>query len=169
MIIIYSNKKEDNFVSIEDSVKLIKKIKDTLKEKVVIKDVCKEYGFSIDIIDGIIIKFDKIDTSAETVNGEMILNTSLTNEDFDVLMRYPVHELVHVFQHMEREGTGGDPYHGMKYLDRPDEVEAFVAQIKDEGQTRGTNKAEEYVNELLDYHDIPENKKDKYKNNLLGK
>ena len=70
---------------------------------------------------------------------------------------------------MEREGTGGDPYHGMKYLDRPDEVEAFVAQIKDEGQTRGTNKAEEYVNELLDYHDIPENKKDKYKNNLLGK
>ena len=79
MIIIYSNKKEDNFVSIEDSVKLIKKIKDTLKEKVVIKDVCKEYGFSIDIIDGIIIKFDKIDTSAETVNGEMILNTSLTN------------------------------------------------------------------------------------------
>lgn len=166
MFIIRSSSKI--YLSIEDSVKLIKQIKDELKEKEVAQEICKEYGFTTDIIDGIVIKFDDIDTSAETVNGEMVLNNELIQEEFDVLMRYPVHELVHVFQHMEREGQGGDPYEGMEYLDRPDEQEAFIAQVEDEKQTRGEEAAEEYVDELLDYHSVPEEEKDEKKETLLG-
>lgn len=168
MIIITANKNKKTYLSIEDSVKLVKQIKDELKEKDVVKEICKEYGFDIDIVDGVVIKFDDIKTSAETVNGEMVLNNELINEEFDILMRYPVHELVHVFQHMEREGLGKDPYEGMEYLDRPDEQEAFKAQIKDEKETRGEGAAEAYVDDLLSYHDIPDGEKEDKKEELLG-
>lgn len=169
MIIIYANKNSETiYLSIEESIKLVKEIKDELRTRDVVIEVCKEYGFDTDIIDGVVIKFDDIKTSAETVNGEMILNNELIKEDFDVLMRYPVHELVHVFQHMQREGTGGDPYEGMEYIDRPDEQEAFIAQIEDEKSSRGEAAAEEYVDELLTYHDVPEQEKTDKKEILLG-
>lgn len=170
MIIIYAKEiKKKIDLSIEESVILIAKIKDELKIKDVVVQICNEYGFLTDIIDGVIIRFDEIETSAETVNGEIVLNKDLIKEEFDVLMRYPVHELVHVFQHMEREGASRDPYEGMDYLDRPDEKEAFKAQIKDEKETRGEGAAEQYVDELLDYHSIPKTNRTKKKNELLGK
>ena len=132
-----------------------------------VKEVCNDFGFSTDIIDGVVMKFDDIETSAETVNGEMVLNNELIKEEFDILMRYPVHELVHVFQHMNREGLNRDPYEGMEYLDRPDEQQAFRAQVEDEVETRGPEAAQEYVDELLDYHDIPEEQKGEKKEELL--
>jgi hypothetical protein len=169
MIIIYASENTEKlYLSIENSVRLIKEIKDELRTRDVVKEVCKEYGFTTDIIDGVVIKFDDIETSAETVNGEMVLNNELIKEEFDVLMRYPVHELVHVFQHMRREGTGGDPYEGVEYIDRPDEQEAFIAQIEDEKESRGEEAAEEYVDELLTYHKVPEQEKPEKKEILLG-
>ena len=173
MIIIYAkneNKNNENFeyLSIENSIKIIKNIKEELKKKDVVIEVCKENDFTVDIIDGVVIKFDDIKTSAETINGEIVLNNELIKEEFDVMMRYPVHELVHVFQHMKREGLGTDPYEGMEYLDRPDEKEAFIAQIEDEKNTRGEGAAEEYVDELLEYHEIPDSNKKKKKEEHLG-
>jgi len=166
MIIICASEKL--YLSIEESVKLIKQIKDELKNNDVAIEICKEYGFDSEIIDGVVIKFDDIKTSAETINGEMVLNNELIKEEFEVMMRYPVHELVHVFQHMEREGSGGDPYENYEYLDRPDEREAFKAQIKYEKQERSEEEAEEYVDELLDYHEIPEPEKEEKRIDLLG-
>ena len=77
MIIIYASENTEKlYLSIENSVRLIKEIKDELRTRDVVKEVCKEYGFTTDIIDGVVIKFDDIETSAETVNGEMVLNNA---------------------------------------------------------------------------------------------
>lgn len=166
MIIVTANDEKEKSLSIEDSVELVKKIKESLKESDIAKEICRENGHDIDVIDAIVIKIEPLDTSAETVNGEITLNESLADEEFEILMRYAIHELVHVFQHMEREGEP-DPYEKLHYLDRPDETEAFKVQIEYEAEERGKNEAEDYVDELLEYHDIPEEKREKKKEEFL--
>jgi len=163
-MLIITAKKEQH-LSIEEATNIIYEIKDALKESEIAQEVCKEHGFEPDIIDAIVIRFDDIKVSAETINGEMTLNNELVNDGFHMMMRYAIHELVHIFQHMNREGKS-DPYQGQDYLDRPDEQEAFKVQIEYEKQENGEAEAEEYVDGLLDYHNIPENKREDIKKEL---
>jgi hypothetical protein len=83
-------------------------------------------------------------------------------------MRYAIHELVHALQHM-RNKTKKDPYKDKEYLDRGDELEAFQYQIKFDKKERGSEEAYEYVDELLEYHEIPEDEANEKKKELLEK
>lgn len=55
------------------------------------------------------------------------------------------------------------------YLNRPEELEAFQYQIKFDAKNRSDKKADEYVNDLLSYHDIPKNKRPAKKEELMSK
>lgn len=167
MIVILAkrNKKTD----LENTIELLSEVKDELKSNDIVKEVCKKYGFDIDIIDGIPIEFvDDLDASAKTINSKILLSDELIDAPFEKVMRYAIHELVHALQHMERHGTE-DPYDKHDYLDRPDELEAFQHQIEYESDVSGKNEAEKYVDELLDYHEIPEHDKEEKKDELMDK
>ena len=127
MITILAKKKE---VDIKDQILILKKIREELIEDEIAKQICREYGFSTDIITGIPIDFEKdLDASAKTVNSRIILNSNLLDEEFKVIMRYAIHELVHAFQHMLKHEDHQENYKKKdkkkkdKYLDIPEEEE----------------------------------------------
>jgi hypothetical protein len=152
--------------TIEPRMKMIAKIKDHLAKDNIYLSLCQEHGKSPSIINAIPIVFtDKIDVTAKTVNSKIFLNTSLLDKTFKVVVRYVLHEMVHAFQHMEKEGKNNPPKKKV-YLDRPEEIEAFQYQIEYDEKHRGKEKADDYVDELLSYHKIPDNKRPEKKKEL---
>lgn len=162
-MIVFARKKN----SLKHKTELLSKIRKLLKEDDICLQICSEFGHEIDILDGIPIQFDPdIDVSAKTINAKIYLSENLLSESFKVIMRYVVHELVHAFQHMNKKDKE-DKHEKKDYLDRPDEVEAFQAQIKYDAKNRGKDAAEDYVDELIEYHEIPNTKKEEKKEELL--
>ena len=123
MIVIIS-KIASSSDALENMIELLAKIKQEMKMNDIVAEICQEHGFDIDIIDGIPMEFaDDIEASAKTIDSRIQLNSELLNEDFEIIMRYAIHELVHSLQHMKAEGI--DLYASEEYLDREDELEAF--------------------------------------------
>jgi len=151
MIVIIANREEPG--DLQKEIEMIAEVKDSLKKNDIALEICKEYGFEPDIIDGIAIEFgnpEEVDASAKTIDARVFLNSNLLKGSFNEIMRYAIHELVHALQHMKREGPA-DPYEKMDYLDRPDELEAFQYQIKFENDVHGEDEAEDYVDDLIEY------------------
>ena len=146
---------------IEKSIKLLQMLKDDLKENKIFKDMVKDFGHDLDILDGVSIEFsDDIDTTAKTVNGKVYLNMKLINAEPSKILRYLVHEMVHVFQHMKNEGKKQDSKGD--YLKMPDEVEAFTYQLKhqekNESSAKDTREGDDvvsYLKNLMKYHKVP--------------
>lgn len=165
MIRIISKKQNSR---LQNTIEILAKIKRELRNNDIAKEICKEHGFDIDIIDGIPFEFvDNLEASAKTVNSAIQLNSSLLDEEFEVMMRYSIHELVHALQHMKLEGLEIDE--AEEYLDRSDEIEAFQYQISYEAEERGQDVAEEYVDDLIEYHEIPLDSRDDKREELLKK
>jgi len=147
--------KKKKIESIENQVKILSKVKKYLKKDPVVKELCEEYDRKPEDLDGVSIAFDsKLDVTAKTIDGKMFLNTSLLDEKFEILCRYVVHELTHVFQHIEKEFDTDRTKRKKKYLERPEEIEAFQNQIKFDANNRSEKEAEKYVNKLLKYHKV---------------
>jgi hypothetical protein len=163
--------KKKKIESIENQVKILSKVKKYLKKDPVIKEICDEYGRRPEDLDGVSITFDsKLDVTAKTVDGKMFLNTSLLDEKFEILCRYVVHELTHVFQHMEKEFRKNRAKREKEYLERPEEIEAFQNQIKFDANNRSEEEAKKYVNKLLRYHEVKdEEEADSKRKELLKK
>ena len=165
MITIISKKAKSNLQNI---IELLARVKRELRANDIAKEICKEHGFDIDIIDGIPFEFvDDLDASAKTVDSAIQLNSNLLDEEFEIIMRYSIHELVHALQHMKSEHLNN--CEGEEYLDRADELEAFQYQIEYEAEERGKSEAEEYVENLVEYHEIPLESREHKKNELLEK
>jgi hypothetical protein len=165
MIIIISNQEEQD---LKDLTEIIAQVRSELKNSDIAKEICQEYNFNTDIIDGLSITFsDDLESSAKTVDSKIQLSTDLLNEGFEIIMRYAIHELVHALQHLVLKGI--DPYTNKEYLDRDDEVEAFQFQIAYDSEERGIDKVEDYVDDLLEYHEIPNSEKEDKKEELLEK
>ena len=165
MIIVLA--KAEKKVDLKNEVEILKKVRQELKKDPVAKKIFKDFNKSIDLLDGIPIDIsDEIDVSAKTINSRIILNKKLLDEPFKILMRYAVHELVHALQHIDSKESG-DQYSNYKYLDRPDELEAFQYQIEYDKNKRGEEEVVEYVEELLDYHEVPEEEQNEKKDELL--
>lgn len=153
---------------LQNTVELLAKVNRELKKNHIAKSICKEYGFDIDIIDGIPFEFvDDLEASAKTVDSAIQLNSNLIDEEFETIMRYAIHELVHALQHMKLKGL--ESLEEMEYLDRGDELEAFQYQVKYESEERGLDVAEEYVENLIEYHEVPLDERDEKKEELLEK
>jgi len=142
---------------IQKKIDRIKKLKDLCKSKKQYRDLVKEYNHDIDIIDGIVIKFcDDIDNTAKTVNGDICINSKLLNASPTRQLRYIIHELVHVFQHIKNEGLAKSK--SDEYLKNPDEIEAFQYQL--EYQEDNENNVEKYMKDFLNFHKVPKKERE---------
>jgi len=152
-----------------DADKFVAEMRRTVKSDPKVIEKFKEYGVSLDEIDDVHIEFCKLDVSAKTKDEKIYLNEKMLKDDSDVEdpTNYLVHELMHYLQ--QSTGNVDDKKQDKEYLDRPTEEEAFKAQIDYKNREESDGSAEEYVEGLLDHHDVKDKDEVKYREKLLGK
>lgn len=163
MIKVYASKKKNTIL---DKIMLLAEIRSSLTADKIAKEICKENNIDEEFLFGVPISFDKLDVSAKTIDGSIFLNEKLIEKSFDIVMRYVIHELVHAIQHTDSKSKIKKDK-SEDYLDKETEKEAFTYQIKFDKENRGEKAAEEYVEELLDHHDINGKERDVKKEELL--
>ncbi len=164
MFIVKAKKKEKTLFK---KIVLLSKIRASLLNDSIAKDICKENDVNETFLLGVPIAFDNLDVAAKTIDSEIILNTKLINKPFNTMMRYVIHELVHAIQHCKSNGKSSQKDKSEDYLDKETEVEAFQQQVRYESKVNGEESAEEYVDGLLEYHGIDGKKGDKKKKELM--
>lgn len=123
----------------------LEKIKKKVFNHSVVKDMLKKYKIDKSELDLIPMCFAKLPVSARTDHGVIYINVDVPEAD------RVVHELTHYCQ----QTTGNKPTPGStedNYLDNPVEQEGFRNQTKYIADTKGEEAAEEYIDDLLDYH-----------------
>jgi hypothetical protein len=140
-------------------IRLINKAKNYLKHDDIWIELCKSYNESPNIIDIIPTMWDDLNVSAKTDHGIVILNYKLLCDgDFFKDFSYLIHEYDHWFQQCYGEKPTQSSDDG-NYLENPYEQDAFQIQVEYIADHFGKEDAENYVNKLLDYHEV-DNKKD---------
>lgn len=133
----------------------------------VVQDMFDDFDVSLSELFLIPIIFQKnLNVSAQTKHGIIYLNNKLKKEVKE-LAPYLTHEITHYLQ----QTTGDKPTQGSgddDYLENPAEVEGFNNQTEFLSETEGNDKADKYIDQVLDHHDINdlEERKDK-KEDLL--
>jgi hypothetical protein len=149
-------------------MRIINKANEHLKNDNAMKDIFKEYGEDIDIINYIPTYFKDLDVSAKTDHGIVWLNIKLLDEGFD---KFDYSYLVHEYTHWAQQCLGKKATQGSdtgSYLDNKYEQEGFQNQIEYISDHFGKEEAENYVDHLLKHHDVKDkNKKDKLEAILL--
>ncbi len=152
----------------KNSKETIEKLKKEIKKEQLAIDAAKKYDKDIDIVDSIKIDFqDDIDSSAKTVNGDITLNSILLEEDFVEIMKYFIHEFVHSLQHKTKKNLQSTNRSKDDYLDNSAELEAFQTQIGYEAKKKGDDKAEDYAEDLVEYHELEGEEAEDKKEELL--
>ena len=164
MFIVTAKKKEENLLN---NIMLLSKIRTELMNDKIAKDICKENEVDDDFLKGVPIRFDDLDVSAKTINSNIILNKKLIEKSFHMIMRYVIHELVHAIQHCDSHKKEDKNDKAVDYLDNKDEVDAFQKQILYDSVVSGKGAAEDYVDGLLDYHDIDGDEAEEKKEELM--
>lgn len=150
---------------------LLQELKDTLKKTKTIQDMCSEYGVDVDFIDLVPMAFADLDVSARTDKGCIYFNYDLLENGFDHFIEenshYGAHELMHMFQQCFSDGPtqGSDDE---SYLDNEYEQEGFQAQTEYLSETRDDEEAEEYIEKVLDHHDVKGKEREERKKDLLN-
>ncbi len=149
--------------------KLIEKAKSYLKKDKTMKKIFKDYKVDINEIDYIPTYFDNLDVSAKTNHGVVILSYKLlVDKNFIKDYSYLVHEYTHWLQ----QTTGTKPTKGADdgdYLRNPFEQEGFQNQVEYIAEHEGEEEAEDYVDNLLDYHKVKKQDKDELEAVFLEK
>lgn len=150
-------------------MKVINKGKKFIKNDEVMIKICKDHDVDISIIDYIPTYFKDLDVSAKTDHGIVYLSYNLLLDGFDKMdYGYLVHEYCHWFEQClsDKPTQGSDEGN---YLDNPHEQRAFTNQVEYISNNFGEDEAEEYVDDLLEHHDIDdENEIDEKKEILLS-
>jgi hypothetical protein len=135
-------------------LKLINRMKAYLKKHPIVIDMFKEYDVPIEELDLIPMKFGELDVSARTDHGIITFSYKLLCDgNFFKDYMYAVHEITHYLQ----QTTGDKPTQGAEdgdYLENPFEQEGFQRQIEYVDDMFGENEADNYVEHLLDHHDV---------------
>lgn len=108
---------------------------------------------------------DDLEVSARTMHGIIYLNSKL-KKTTEKIPQYIMHE----FTHFVDQTTGDHPTQGSNnknYLDNPSEIKGFQNQTKYISETEGDSAAENYIDTVLDHHDVPESKIEDKKDDLL--
>lgn len=153
----------------EYKTSLINNIKNFLKQDETVQKAFAEHGINLDWIEFIPIKFDNLPVSAKTDHGIIILNNNLlNNKDYKEIASYVVHESIHYLQQVFGD-KGTKSSNDGNYLDNEYEQEAFQNQVKFLADNKSEDEAENYVEHLLNHHDVPNNEKEDKKDLLLDK
>jgi hypothetical protein len=143
----------------------IDEIRALIKKHPVVKEMFEEHDVDLNEIDLIPMCFAKLPVSARTEHGIIYFNIKLAEDGFDNDDHYMVHEITHFLQ----QTTGDKPTKGSTketYLDNPAEVEGFQNQTEYLADTRGKEKAEDYVNQVLDHHEVDGKKREEKEEEL---
>lgn len=147
--------------------RMIKKMREYLKKDEVVRKMFKDYGVDIEEIDYIPMMFGNIDVSAKTDHGIIIFNYKLlTDGDFFKDFSYGVHEMTHWLQQTTGSKATQSSDDG-SYLDNPYEREGFQNQVEYISKQFGDQEAENYVDDLLEHHEIDSKKEVKEKKETL--
>lgn len=139
-------------------LKLIQKAKDYLKSDETMLKVFAEHDVPIDYIDLMPVGFKSdIEVSATTERGVVWLNYKLLCDGFENNYSYLIHEFTHSLDQLFSDGPTQGADDG-EYLKNPDEQRGFQNQILYIAEHEGEDKAEEYVEDLLDHHDVTKEK-----------
>lgn len=148
-------------------LKLLNRAKEFLKRNEVMKDLCKEHGVDVSVIDFIPIKFGDLDVSARTERGVITLNYKLLC-DGNFFKDY--HYLIHECQHYLDQCYGDKPTPGADdgdYLSNPAEERGFQRQLEFIDHMFGKDEADKYVEHLLDHHKVDDEERDERKEVLM--
>ena len=111
--------------------------------------------------------FGNLDVSAKTDHGVVILNYKLlTDGDFFKDYSYLIHEYTHWFQRCYGAKATKSSDDG-SYLDNKFEQEGFQNQVEYIADQFGDGEAEQYVDDLLEHHEIDNKKEVEDKKEIL--
>lgn len=150
-------------------MRIINKAKKHLKNDEVMQRIFKEYDVDINEIDLIPTYFKDLDVSAKTDHGVVYLNYQLLC-DGDFIKDYSY--LIHEYSHWLQQTAGTKPTQSSdddSYLDNPFEQEGFQNQIEYIAKRDGFDAAENYVDSLLEHHEIHHKEKNDKKETLMAK
>ncbi len=114
------------------------------------------------------IEFCKLKASAKTKNGKVYLNEKLLE---DGNFQDDIHYIVHESQHWLQQTAGKEKYHDngdTEYLDLPAEIEAFTVQIAFMKDFYSGDFAKEYLEDLLDFHELKGTERNRKREQLQG-
>jgi hypothetical protein len=150
--------------------RMIKKMREYLKTNEVVQQMFKDYGVDISEIDFIPMCFGNLEVSAKTDHGVIIFNYKLlTDGDWFEDFSYGVHEMTHWLQQTTGTKATKSSDDG-SYLDNPYEQEGFQNQVEYIAEQFGDDKAEQYVDDLLEHHDVEDKKEvEEKKETLMAK
>jgi hypothetical protein len=152
-----------------DYKKVIKEMRETVKDDPAVIKKFKKYDVPIDDIDDIHIEFRDLDVSAKTKDKKIYLNKKMLDKDHKG--KDPTHYLVHEIVHYLQQKTGknvGENYQDEEYLDKPSEEEAFEAQVDYKKREESPSEAKRYVSNLLDFHGLEGKERKEKKEDLLN-
>lgn len=139
-------------------LRLINKAKKELKKDKTMLSICKDHDADIEDIDYIPTYFKTLDVSAKTDKGVVWLNYKLLCDgDFEKDYSYLIHEYTHWFQQCYGKEATQSSDDG-DYLSNPYEEEGFANQVEYIADHEGEDVAENYVEGLLDHHDVEDKK-----------
>lgn len=138
-----------------EKTELIEQVINLLKEQPVVKTMFDRFEIDPEYIHKIQIKFGPIDVSAKATREGITINEKFL-EDGNVVddLHYIVHELVHALQYLAGYVDKVKVLKFEHYLDNPLELQAFREQIRFIKDYKGQEQADEYLNDLLDFHGI---------------
>lgn len=150
--------------------RMLKKMRDYLKDNEVVQRMFEEYKVDIEEIDYIPMMFGNLDVSAKTDHGVIIFNYKLLCDgDFFKDFSYGTHEITHWLQQCTGKKATKSSDDG-NYLENPYEQEGFTNQVEYIADEFGKEEAEDYVENLLDHHEVDnKNKRDELESIFLEK
>ena len=156
MFIIKTSKSKKD-LSVLDNMEDLFDIRTDLLKNPIAKEICSDNSIGDWFLEAVPIMYSELDVSAKTEDGNIMLNEDLKNHPHSTRMRYVLHELVHAIQHSLDKNKDIDKTR--EYLERDDEQEAFKYQLKYDEKKSSKKDLKDYIENLLEHHDVP--KKDK--------
>jgi hypothetical protein len=151
----------------------IEKLRRDLKKDPITQELFDEYEIPISELDHVPMFFAQLPVSARTEHGIIYFNLELIEENGELNQEkwkknyhYAHHELTHYLQ----QTTGTGPTHGSaedSYLDNEYEQEGFQEQTKFIAHHEGNEEAEDYIEQVLDHHDVDGQERKEKKEELL--
>lgn len=148
--------------------RILSKVLDFLRDSEAVRGMFGYYGVPIEKINDVDIRFTDLPVSAKTKDEIIYINNKfLEDAELSDEIHYIVHELCHWLQQHCDDPYDRFPEKGTDYLDMPSEWEAFMYQTHFMREFYGDERAEEYVDDLLDFHEIKGKEREKKREALL--
>jgi hypothetical protein len=148
-------------------LRLIKKMKKNLKNNEILQKIFKDYNLDIEELEYVPMMFSNLEVSAKCDHGIIYFNYKLLCDgDFEKDYSYALHELTHFCQQTTGKKATQSSDDG-SYLDNKYEQEGFQNQVEYIADQFGEDEAEQYVDDLLEHHEVENPKEVKEKKEIF--